>query len=43
MEKALAGFKFVAEVDLFTEPSDYDGIPLCKILYLVRGTGLQAE
>jgi hypothetical protein len=25
------------------EPSDYDKIPLCKILYSVRGTGLLAE
>jgi len=25
------------------EPSDYDEIPLCKILYFVRGMGLLAE
>jgi hypothetical protein len=26
-----------------TEPSDFDEIPLCKILYFIRGTGLLAE
>jgi hypothetical protein len=25
------------------EPSDYDEIPWCKILYFVRGTGILAE
>jgi hypothetical protein len=25
------------------EPSNYDEIPLCKILYFVRGMGLLAE
>jgi hypothetical protein len=28
---------------MFMEPSDYDEIPLRKILYYVRGTGLLAE
>jgi len=27
----------------FMEPSDRDTIPLCKILYFVRGMGLLAE
>jgi hypothetical protein len=27
----------------FMESSDYDEIPLCKILYFVRDTGLLAE
>jgi hypothetical protein len=27
----------------FMESSDYDEIPLCKILYFVTGTGLLAE
>jgi hypothetical protein len=27
----------------FMEPSDYDEIPLCKIMYFVRGAGLLAE
>jgi hypothetical protein len=27
----------------FTEPNNYDEIPLCKILYFVRGMGLLAD
>jgi hypothetical protein len=30
---------FVAYVNIFMEPSDYDDIPLCKELYCVRGMG----
>jgi hypothetical protein len=43
MEKALAEFKFRRLGDHFMEPSHYDEIPLCKILYLVRGIGLLTE
>jgi hypothetical protein len=34
---------FVTYENISVEPSDYDEIPLCKILYFVRGTGLLAE
>jgi hypothetical protein len=37
MGKALAEFKFRRLRKHFMEPSDYDEIPLCKILYLSRG------
>jgi hypothetical protein len=40
---ALAGLKFCHLRKHFMEPSDYDEIPLCKILYFVRGMGLLAE
>jgi hypothetical protein len=44
MAKASAEFKFRRLGKLFfMEPSDYDDILLCKILYFVRGTGLLAE
>jgi hypothetical protein len=42
MAKALVGFRF-SRLKIFMEPSDYDEIPLCKVLYLARGTGLQAK
>jgi len=42
MAKALAEFKFRRLGKHFKNPSDYDEIPLCKILYFVRGTGLLA-
>jgi hypothetical protein len=34
---------FVAWVNIFMGPSDHDEIPLCKMLYFGRGTGLLAE
>jgi hypothetical protein len=34
MVKALSEFNVVAYVNIFIAPSDYDEIPLCKILYL---------
>jgi hypothetical protein len=37
MAKALVNSNFVALVNIFMDSSDYE-IPLCKILYLVRGT-----
>jgi hypothetical protein len=40
---ALHEFIFRLLGKLFMEQSDYDDIQLCKILYLVRGTGLLAE
>jgi hypothetical protein len=43
MTKALDEFKFRRLCKHFMEPSDYDKIPLCKILYFVRGKGLLAE
>jgi hypothetical protein len=43
MAKALAEFKFRRSGNMFMEPSDYYEIPLCKILYFVRGMGLLAE
>jgi hypothetical protein len=38
MAKALAELKFRRLGNIFMEPSDYDEIPLCKVLYFVRGT-----
>jgi hypothetical protein len=43
MTKALAEFKFRRLGKHFMEPSDYDKMPLCMILYFVRGIGLLAE
>jgi hypothetical protein len=43
MTKALAEFRFFAYLNIFMEPSNYDEIPLYKILYFVRGMGLMAE
>jgi hypothetical protein len=40
---ALAEFRLRRLGNIFMEPSDYDEIPLCKIMYFVRGTGLLAE
>jgi hypothetical protein len=40
---AKAEFKFHRLSNIFMEPSNYDEILLCKILYFVRGTGLLAE
>jgi hypothetical protein len=34
---------FVAWENIFIDPSDYNEIPLCKMLYFVGGTGLLAE
>jgi hypothetical protein len=34
---------FVAYVNSFMEPSDYDDVPLCKILYFVRDMGLYVK
>jgi hypothetical protein len=39
---ALAGLRFLRLEKHFMGPSDYDEIPLCKILYFVRSTGLLA-
>jgi hypothetical protein len=33
----------LAELYYFLEPGNYDEIPLCKILYFVRGTALLVE
>jgi hypothetical protein len=42
--KGFAEFKFRRlSIFYFMEPRDYADIPLCKILYFVRGTGLLAE
>jgi hypothetical protein len=43
MEKALAEFKFCCLGKYFMEPSDYDEILLCKVLYFVKDMGLLAE
>jgi len=43
MAKALAELKFRRLWKHFMEPSDYDEVPSCKLLYYVRGTGLLAE
>jgi hypothetical protein len=43
MAKALAEFRFRRLGNVFMEPSYYDEIPLCKVLYFVRGMGLLAE
>jgi hypothetical protein len=40
---ALAELNFIAKINMFMEPNDYDEIPLCKILYFVRGTGPLAD
>jgi hypothetical protein len=40
---ALVGFRFHLSGKHFMEPSDYDEIPLCKVLYFVRSMGLLAE
>jgi hypothetical protein len=41
---ALAEFRSCGTyVNISMETSDYEGIPLCKILYFVRGMGLPAE
>jgi hypothetical protein len=40
---ALAGLRFRRLGKYLMEPRDYDEIPLCKIMYFVRGTGLLAE
>jgi hypothetical protein len=37
---ALAGLRFCPLGKHYTEPSDYDEIPICKALYFVRGTRL---
>jgi hypothetical protein len=37
---ASAELRFLRLGKHFTEPSNYDKIPLCKILYFVRGMGL---
>jgi hypothetical protein len=34
---------FIIKVNIFMEPSDYDEIPLHKILYFVRDMGQLAE
>jgi hypothetical protein len=34
---------FITYINIFMEPSNYDEIPLRKILYFVRGMGLLAE
>jgi hypothetical protein len=34
---------FTDKVNILKEPSDHDEIPLCKILYFVRGMGLLVE
>jgi hypothetical protein len=39
----LAELKFRYLGKLFIERSNYDEIPLCKILYFIRGTELLAE
>jgi hypothetical protein len=38
-----AKFRFFRLGKHFMEPSDYDEIPLCEILYFVRGTELLAN
>jgi hypothetical protein len=43
MAKSLAEFKFRLFGKHFTKPSDYDEIPLCKIMYFIRSTELLAE
>jgi hypothetical protein len=43
MAKALAKFKFYRSGKHFMGLSDYGEIPLCNILYFVRGMGLLAE
>jgi hypothetical protein len=43
MAKAEAEFKFWSLGKFFMEQSDFEEIPLCKILYFVRGMGLLAE
>jgi hypothetical protein len=40
---ALAELRFRRLGKYFMEPSDYNDISLCKILYFVRRTGLLAE
>jgi hypothetical protein len=41
--KALDEFKFFHLDKYFYGATDYDKIPLCKILYFARVTGLMAE
>jgi hypothetical protein len=43
MTKTLCEFKLRRLGKHFTEPSDYVEIPLRKVVYFVRGTGLLAE
>jgi hypothetical protein len=45
MAEALVEFKFrrLGKYCIFMEARDYDEIPLCKMLYFVRGAGLLAE
>jgi hypothetical protein len=38
----LAEFRFCRLGKHFMEPNDYEEIPLCKILYFVKGMGLLA-
>jgi hypothetical protein len=42
MAKALAELQF-HRLGIFMEASEYDEIPVCKILYFVRSTGQLAE
>jgi hypothetical protein len=41
--EALSELRFCHLSKHFMEPSDYDKIPLCKILYFIGGKGLLAE
>jgi hypothetical protein len=41
--KALDEFKFCRLDKNFYGATDYDKVPLCKILYFVRVTGLMTE
>jgi hypothetical protein len=41
--EALTEFRFHRLGNISMEPSDSDEIPLCKILYFVRGMGKLAE